>query len=60
MCGAKPHVRFAPKSGSQREPLMAEAKFAPSHNAQRIALYQLLRHEVIGADNLAPELDLAR
>ena len=28
-------------------------------NEQRIAPHQLLSHEVVGADNLTPELDLA-
>jgi hypothetical protein len=64
MCNAKRNVRFAPESGhlhcKPECPLWAtEVKFTPSHNEQRIAPHQLLSHEVVGADNLTPELDLA-
>jgi hypothetical protein len=40
-------------------PSPTEVKFTPSHNEQRITPHQLLSHEVVGADNLTPELDLA-
>jgi len=62
--GAPADVRFTPEGRhmlcTTACPLWAtEVKFTPSHNEQRITPHQLLSHEVVGADNLTPELDLA-